>query len=89
MSDIVVVENLIRYAEAFLGQDPRNSSPYSEPLTASAEWWKDAAVEDILLVGGSYEIMVDDFQSFASKLEVSPPEESRTPLSMVQMSGGR
>ncbi len=74
MSDVILAKNLISWAEAFLGQDPRNSTPYSEPLTASAEWWKDAAVEDILLVGGSYEIMVDDLQSLASKLKVSPPK---------------
>ena len=45
---------------------------WNQPFTASTEWWSalSTQVQDVLITGGSEEVMVDDISDFAKKIEV-------------------
>ena len=45
---------------------------WNQPFTASAEWWQalPGKVRDVLITGGTDEVMVDDIMDFAKKIEV-------------------
>jgi acetyl esterase/lipase len=44
--------------------------PYNQPLTAPAGWWLALNVDEILVVAGRDELLVDHIREFARKLEV-------------------
>lgn len=62
---------LSKCAQTFLGD--AKPDEYNQPFHAPASWWSDlpSKVEDILITGGSEEVMVDDIERFAKKIEVS------------------
>ena len=49
---------------------------YSWPLIASAEWWKDIQVKDVMTVAGEYEVFRSDIKEFAEKVKVSLFEQA-------------
>ncbi|KAI1000980.1 hypothetical protein K3495_g7217 [Podosphaera aphanis] len=42
---------------------------YNEPITAPESWWNDLQVEDILIVAGGDEVLIDGIVEFSSKLK--------------------
>ncbi|KAI9766005.1 MAG: hypothetical protein M1840_007012 [Geoglossum simile] len=44
--------------------------PYNQPLTAPSDWWSALNVNEILVVAGRDELLVDDIRDFTKKLEV-------------------
>ena len=46
------------------------STPFAEPLAAPSEWWKDAKVEQLLVVSGGNEILVDSINEWVEKYKV-------------------
>ena len=62
---------LSKCAQTFLGD--AKPDEYNQPFRATASWWSDlpTKVKDILITGGSEEVMVDDIQGFADKVKVS------------------
>lgn len=59
-----------RWSESFLGGRERDG--YNEPLAAEEGWWKglDGVVREILVVGGSDEILVDCIRELARRFQV-------------------
>ncbi|KAI9787019.1 MAG: hypothetical protein M1816_007772 [Peltula sp. TS41687] len=85
--DMLTAKTLDRWAAAFmLGA---STDPYNRPLTAPSEWWRGLKVNDVLIVAGADEIMVDDIRAFAKKFEsvhpstttvIAPEEPHDSPL---------
>lgn len=48
---------------------PAERDNYSEPILAETDWWKDAPVDNVLLVCGDLEMFRDDNRVFANTLE--------------------
>lgn len=67
-NDIIHRQNMSKWSALFLGDAPRD--PYNEPLTAASEWWDGVPVDEILIVAGAHDILVDDIKAMAIKLEV-------------------
>ena len=67
--DLVTPEVADAWSSSFLGGKPRDQ--YNEPITADAEWWRDLKAEEILVVGGGDEILLDSIKTFAGKVKVS------------------
>jgi len=67
--DIFKVEMGTKWGTDYLGG--KKTSPYAEALFAPAKWWKDAKVEQMLVVAGANEILVDPISLWAKKFEVS------------------
>ena len=57
------------WSSSFLGGKPRDG--YNEPLSADLGWWKglDGVVEEILVVAGGDEVLLDSIREFARRLE--------------------
>jgi hypothetical protein len=51
------------------------SDAYIEPLLAEADWWKDLMVENIMVVVGTDEVLLDGIKSFTCKLQSGLGEE--------------
>lgn len=68
--DIVLASTGDKWSESFLGG--KESDGYSEPLSVDEGWWKglDGVVRDIMVVGGSDEILVDCIRELARRFEV-------------------
>ena len=58
-----------KWSSDYLAGKP--TTPFAEPLTAPAEWWKDAKVEQVLAVSGANEILVDCIGEWVGKYKVS------------------
>ncbi|KAH0558472.1 hypothetical protein GP486_004868 [Trichoglossum hirsutum] len=67
--DCLKDKTLQYWGDQFMGK--AKADPYNQPLTASSDWWSALAVDEILIVAGADEIMIDDIQEFAKKLEVN------------------
>lgn len=67
--DIFKVEMGTKWGNDYLGG--QQSSSYSEALSAPAEWWRGAKVEQVLAVAGTDEILVDPISLWAEKFMVS------------------
>ncbi len=67
-SDFITAKWLDSAAGWFTGDSKTDA--YNQPLTASADWWGDIPVNEILVVAGSDEGMVDDIRTFGQKLTV-------------------
>lgn len=46
-----------------------NADEYNQPIMAEPEWWAGMPVEEVLIVAGKDEILVDDIVAFAERLE--------------------
>lgn len=67
--DIMTESMAIKWGQDYLSGKP--SSVYAEALTAPAEWWKDAKVEQLLTVAGGDELLVDAISQWVEKFKVS------------------
>ncbi len=47
---------------------PSTSDNYSQPITAPASWWEGLKVEQVLVVAGEEETLVDGIKEFEEKL---------------------
>jgi acetyl esterase/lipase len=45
-----------------------NADPYNQAIMASPQWWAGLPVQEVLVVAGRDEILVDDIVAFAEKL---------------------
>lgn len=64
---------LSKLSEARWAQDYVNGRPFdnwSEPGLAPSEWWKGSRVEEVLVLAGSDEILLDGTKDFVEKLQV-------------------
>lgn len=55
-----------------MGSEPPhtgNADEYNQPIMAPLEWWRGLPVEEVLIVAGKDEILVDDVVEFAGRLE--------------------
>jgi hypothetical protein len=55
-----------------MGSEPpytENADEYNQPIMAPLEWWAGMPVEEVLVVAGKDEILVDDVVEFAGRLE--------------------
>lgn len=68
--DIFYSKTLTVWSNAFLGS-PENADNYSEPIQAPPEWWNGAerVVEQVLIWGGEWEVLIDSIKEFAIKFE--------------------
>ena len=66
--DIVPAEGLRRWSNTYLEQAAADN--YNQPGLAPAEWWKDMQVDEVLIVAGSDEVLLDGIRDFAGKIEV-------------------
>lgn len=57
------------WSSNFLGGKPRDQ--YNEPMTADAEWWRGLRADEVLVVAGGDEILLDSIKAFEGKLKVS------------------
>ncbi|KAH0537355.1 hypothetical protein FGG08_005834 [Glutinoglossum americanum] len=57
------------WGDQFMGE--AKADPYNQPLTASSDWWSALTVDEILIVAGRDELLIDDIREFAKKLEMS------------------
>lgn len=44
---------------------------YNQPLRAPASWWEGLKVEEVLIIAGADEVLVDYVKELAGKIEVS------------------
>lgn len=56
------------WAKAYVGEKPPDN--WNEPGLAPAEWWKGTRVEEVLVLAGSDEILLDGIEEFVQKLKV-------------------
>ncbi|MCJ1309502.1 hypothetical protein MMC25_003162 [Agyrium rufum] len=72
---------LSKCAEVYLGD--AKPDEWNQPFRAKAEWWTDISskVRDILITGGSEEVMADDITAFAKKIEVNHSSTTTTVVS--------
>jgi acetyl esterase/lipase len=64
-----LADSVLQYwGDQFMGE--AKADPYNQPLTASSDWWSTLTVDEILVVAGSDELLIDDIREFAKKLEV-------------------
>jgi len=68
-SDIVAVPVGIRWSNAFLGDSPKDN--YNQPCLADPSWFADleSAVKDILIWGGSGEILIAGIREIVETLK--------------------
>lgn len=69
--DLLSIATLTRWGEAFMGTpSPHKASVdfYNQPLMAPEAHWRDVAAEEILIVGGKDEVLVDSIVQMSRKL---------------------
>lgn len=52
-----------------MGRAPADN--YNQPIKAPVDWWKDLKVEEVLILAGAEEVLVDYVKEVARKIEVS------------------
>lgn len=70
-SDYITTTALERASMAYLALGSAHDD-YSQPSTASVEWWREVAetaVANLLIWGGGAEILIDGITKFASRVE--------------------
>ena len=70
-SDFVGAKPANYWSKSFLGG--KKSDAYSEPLLAEQEWWNglDGVVEEILIVGGGGEVLLDVIKELGRRFELA------------------
>lgn len=68
LKDTLVALVLDRWIDAFMGSAPPDN--YNQPYRAPAEWWKDLRAEEILVVAGAHEVLVDSIRDLGRRIEV-------------------
>ncbi len=67
--DIDAMEVTARWSEEYLNGRPSNN--YIEALEAPELWWKDALVEQTLVLAGGDEVLLDPIEGWVKKFSVS------------------
>ena len=67
--DTVATANGETWAHSFLGG--READAWNEPLRAPEDWWdaSEDVVEEVLIVGGADEVLVDSIRELARRLK--------------------
>ncbi|EME49895.1 hypothetical protein DOTSEDRAFT_144320 [Dothistroma septosporum NZE10] len=73
-SDMLPPEATYRWSSLFLGSKPANS--YSEAWRADEQWWSglDKVTSDLLVWGGSAEVLIDSINEVGKQLKVAHPK---------------
>ncbi|KAI9835657.1 MAG: hypothetical protein M1837_003684 [Sclerophora amabilis] len=67
LKDLIHPDTLNVYARSYMGC--ASVDQYNQPGTASAEWWASLKIDDILVVAGKDEVLLDGINRFAEKLK--------------------
>jgi len=67
--DCIGPSSLGPWARAFMGGAAPDN--YNQPLRAPASWWEQLKVEEVLIIAGADEVLVDYVNQLAGKIEVS------------------
>lgn len=80
--DMIHPQAATRWTEAFLGtQKPwPNADNYNQAIMAPESWWENLQVQEVLIVGGRDEILVDSIEVFGRTLKKALGEERVTVL---------
>jgi len=69
--DIIDPRAVRQWADAFIGEAypyPTKSDYYNQPITAPESWWDGLKVQEILVLAGEQEVLVDSIKEFEGKL---------------------
>ena len=67
--DIIATKCLDVWSDAYLnGKQP---DYWNEPLRTPIEWWKDVKTDQVLIIGGTDEVLVSAIEAFAKEFKVS------------------
>jgi acetyl esterase/lipase len=72
LKDCIPTSGIERWSEAFMGTPAphtENSDHYNQAATAPSEWWADISANEILIVAGEDEVLLDGIKEFAARLE--------------------
>ena len=69
LKDCIGPDSVGPWARAFMGAAPPDN--YNQPLRAPASWWEGLKVEEVLIIAGADEVLVDYVKELARKIEVS------------------
>ena len=69
LQDPVPPSLIVKWADSYLADAGEDA--YNYPSKAPTGWWEGLKVDDILIVGGGDEMMMDDIQRFGKELQVS------------------
>ncbi|KIW88042.1 uncharacterized protein Z519_11152 [Cladophialophora bantiana CBS 173.52] len=69
--DALVPATVRVWSDNFMAQSPQDN--WNHPAEAPAEWWKDIKVDNVAIVGGQNEILMDDIREVAEKIKVHNP----------------
>jgi acetyl esterase/lipase len=75
--DIDAQEVTTRWSQLYL--NGRASNNYIEAVDAPAEWWKGTQVEQVLVLAGADEVLIDSIKLWTSKFRVCPRLEPQFP----------
>ncbi|KAI5867468.1 Alpha/Beta hydrolase protein [Durotheca rogersii] len=81
--DLLSIATLKRWAEAFMGTpSPHTDSVdcYNQPVTAPAGHWKDLMAEEVLILGGEDEVLLDSIVQLSQKMDSALGPERVTVL---------
>lgn len=72
--DIITPFLLDIWSASFLGKSTRDN--YNEPIRTDVEWWRGLKdiVKEILVTGGTDELLIDSIKEMARKLEAAHPQ---------------
>ncbi|EHY57808.1 hypothetical protein HRR83_005280 [Exophiala dermatitidis] len=70
--DIVCEYGGRKWSRDYLGG--KETSPFAEALLAPADWWKDSKVEQLLVVAGADEILIDPINQWVDKFKSVNPD---------------
>lgn len=60
-----------KWSNAFMGQKPPhpNADNYNQPIQAPASWWEGLKAEEVLVVGGKDEVLLDGIEEWVGTLQ--------------------
>lgn len=73
-SDIISAANLDKWSSGYLDARNGEGDPWSEPLSAPAEWWRDVRAKALLVTAGGDEILLSSIETFVDKVRSSETE---------------
>jgi acetyl esterase/lipase len=70
--DVIDPQAVTQWSNAFLGSSPttgqvNGTDYYNEALSAPESWWKGLNVDEVLVVAGAEEVLVDGIREFEGK----------------------
>ncbi|KAI9754609.1 MAG: hypothetical protein M4579_004638 [Chaenotheca gracillima] len=70
--DIIPLDSMDVWSKAYVGDAPPDK--FNLPLSAPSEWWSDLKVDDVIIVGGEDEVLVDTIREFSEKFTAGHPK---------------